>query len=253
MKNLLLSLFIGLYTFTISAQSVSDVTGDWKFYTIIVPDGVSNGKKEAASTMMSSMTMLLKADKTYSITLINITETGKWTVKNKRLEFTTGDNKSYGYPITSFEKNLITLNFEDKFSLVLARIGANVPPPPVTSAAETLQLPKKTYVKATTAQLSKKWYLKQCPAPANMTEKQKEDFGEMLAGSYLELKANGKGTFQLGDKKENGQWQLNAEKDGLTSSFNNLPKELNFTKITAIDLIADDKATGEAWIFSIVE
>jgi hypothetical protein len=227
------------------AQTAQELTGNWQFYTIKTRPGTKKSQYDGATSIMGSMMMQLNADKSYTINMMGMTEKGQWEVKNKEIVFTVGTGKSYAFTIIAFEKNLLTID-QEKFTTVLSRVGADVPPPP--SFKE-----EKIYAKVTSAQVSKKWYLKQCPAPANMTDKQKEAFGEMLSGSYVELKANGKCTMQLGDKTENGQWQLNQNSNGITTTLKNLPKEINFTKLTASDLVAEDPAKGEEWVFSTIE
>jgi hypothetical protein len=75
----------------------------------------------------------------------------------------------------------------------------------------------------------------------------------MLSGSYIELKLNSKCVLQLGDKKENGQWNLNDKKNGITSTFKNLPKELYIIRVTATDLVLAETSNDDEWIFSTIE
>jgi hypothetical protein len=246
MKTLLLSLLLYITAFTAIAQSVKDVVGNWEFYTVKADENTSAEKMEKAAGLMSSMTLNLNEDKTYTMAFMGLNETGKWEVKDKKIEFTTDAGKSYSFDILAVEKNLLTLD-QKKFAIVLSRAGAKVPPPHFEPK------PKKTYVTAYTPQLTKKWHLKSCPAPQNLTTAEKEAFGEMLAGSYLELKTNGKCTLQFGDKKQNGQWQLNADKNGITTTLTNIPATLYFIKVTSTDLVITEADSYDDWYFSIVE
>lgn len=241
MKTLLLS-FLVCITLSATAQTTDDLIGNWQFYTIKTPPGTTKSQFDGATSIMGSMKMQLNADKSYTINMMGMTEKGRWELKDKEIFLVVSTGKSYSFTITAFEKNLLTID-KEKFAIVLSKVGTDLPPPPAFKE-------EKIYTKANMSQLSKKWFLKQCPAPANMTDKQKEAFGEMLSGSYIELKANGKCTMQLGNKTENGQWQLNKNSNGITTTLKNLPKEINFTKVTASDLVAEEAAKGEEWVFS---
>ena len=243
MKNLLLTLL--LCSLTANSQTTEEIIGNWQFYTIRTQPGTTLSQYNGATSIMGSMTMQLNADKSYIMSLMGMNEKGQWELKGKEIVFHTSDGKSYSFPIVAYDTNLMTLD-KQKLAIVVSREGANVPPPPPFKE-------EKIYTKVTAAQLSKKWYLKQRPVPANMTDKQKEAFGEMLSGSYAELKVNGKCTMQLGDKTENGQWQLNQNSNGIITTLKNLPKEINFTKVTASDLVAEDPVTGDEWVFSTIE
>lgn len=244
MKTLLLS-FLVCITLSATAQTTDDLIGKWQFYTIKTPPGTTKSQFDGATSIMGSMKMQLNADKSYTIKMVGMTEKGRWELQDKEIFLVVSTGKSYSFSIKAFEKNLLTID-QQKFTTVLSRVGANVPPPPAFKE-------EKIYTKANMAQLSKKWFLKQCPAPANMTDKQKEAFGEMLSGSYMELQPNGKCTMQLGEKKENAQWQLNQAGNGIVTTFKNMPKEINFTKVTVSDLVGDDAITGEEWVFSTIE
>jgi|GEM_PF-3237841 len=245
MKTLLLSLFIG-FTILCNAQTEQEIAGDWQFYTVKSDTDIPTEKLDRAAALMNTMVLKLNTDKTYAMAFMGLSETGKWELKEKKIEFTTSDNKSYGYDILAFEKNLLTLD-QKKFAIVLSRVGAKVPPP------HSEPKPKKIYVTAYTPQLTKKWYLKSCPAPENFTDTQKDAFGEMLSGSYIEFKTNGKCTLQLGDKKETGQWNLNPDKNGITTTLKNIPTAMYFIKINATDLVITEADSYDDWIFSVVE
>ncbi len=241
----LLHLALLLFPFISISQTTEDLTGSWKFYTIKTQPGTTRSQYDGASSILGSMVMQLNVDKTYAITAMGISEEGQWELKNKEILFNTSAGKSYTFVITAFEKNLVTID-KSKFGVVLSRAGADVPPPPPFKE-------EKLYATATTAQLTKKWYLKQRPAPTNLTEKQKEAFGEMLSGSYVELKANGTCTLLLGDKKESGQWSLNEKKNGITTTLKNMPKETYFIKATTTELIITEADSADEWIFSTIE
>lgn len=245
MKTLYYFFLISIFAFSANAQTADDIIGEWQYYTLKVDPGTKAGAQEAATAVMSTMVFKFNSDKTYTFSLMGMTENGKWDVKDKTLEFESNEGSAYDFPILDVEKNLLTLD-KDKFSVTLSRVGANVPPPPVVK-------PEKTYATATAPQLVKKWYLKQRPAPANLTEAQMEAIAETLSGSYIEFKANGKCTLQLGDKKETGQWNINNKANGITVTLKNLPKELYFTKVTTTDLIVNEVDNDDEWIFSTIE
>ena len=245
MKILLLTFFIGFVTISI-AQTPGEIVGDWQFYTVKSDADTPTEKLDRAAALINSMVLKLNADKTYSMAFMGLSENGKWELKEKKIEFTTSDEKSYGYDILSFEKNLLTLD-QKKFAIVLSRVGAKVPPPHSEPKS------KKTYVTACTPQLTKKWFLKSCPAPENFTDAQKDAYAEMLSGSYIEFKTNGKCTLQLGDKKETGQWNLNPDKNGITTTLKNLPTAMYLIKINATDLVITEADSYDDWIFSAVE
>lgn len=245
MKKLLLHVIVGLFSFIATAQTTADLTGSWQFYTIKTKRGTTKSQYDGAVSIMGTMSLQLNADKTSITSLMGMKEQGQWEVKNNTLVFTSPTDKTSSFKITAYEKNIVTLD-KDKFEILLSRVGADVPPPP--SFKE-----ERVYATANAAQLTKKWYLKQRPAPENLTEKQKEAFGEMLSGSYVELKANGKCTLQLGDKKETGQWNLNEKKNGITTTLKNMPKEAYFIKATTTELIVTEADSADEWIFSSVE
>lgn len=245
MKRLLLTFFIGFVTICI-AQTSEEIVGDWQFYTLKSDADTPTEKLDRAAALMNTMVLKLNTDKTYSMAFMGLSETGKWELKDKMIKFTTNDGKSYGYDILAFEKNLLTLD-QKKFAIVLSRVGAKVPPP------HSEPKPKKKYVTAYTPQLTKKWYLKSCPAPENFTDAQKDAYAEMLSGSYIEFKTNGKCTLQLGDKKEAGQWNLNLDKNGITTTLKNIPIVMYFIKINATDLVITEADSHDDWIFSVVE
>ena len=243
MKNLLLTLL--LCSLTANSQTTEEIIGNWQFYTIKTQPGTTLSQYNGATSIMGSMTMQLNADKSYIMSLMGMTEKGQWELKGKEIVFNTSDGKSYSFPIAEYETNLMTLD-KEKLAIVVSREGANIPPPPVFKEMPVL-------VKVTTAQVSKKWYLKQFPAPAGMTEKQKEAFGERMAGSYVEFKTNGKYSLQVGDKKENGTWSLNPKSDGIITGSKNIPKEAFVKSITATELVVIDSETDEEWMYSTAE
>ncbi|MHA3787804.1 hypothetical protein ACX0HA_06285 [Flavobacterium hauense] len=244
MKNLLLT-FLLIYSFTASSQTTEEIIGNWQFYTIRTQPGTTLSQYNGATSIMGSMTMQLNADKSYIMSLMGMNEKGQWELKGKEIVFHTSDGKSYSFPIVAYETNLMTLD-KQKLAIVVSREGANVPPPPAFKE-------EKSYTKVTAAQVSKKWYLKQFPSPANMTEKQKEAFGEKMSGSYVEFKTNGKYSLQVGDKKENGTWSLNPKNDGIITGSKNMPKEAFVKSITATELVVIDSETDEEWIYSTIE
>lgn len=247
MKTFYYSFILFIYALTVNAQTAEDIIGEWQYYSLTVQPGTKAGAQEAATSIMSTMGLKLNNDKTYTFSLMGMTENGKWDIKNKAIEFVSNQasGSGYNFPILSVEKNLLTLD-KDQFKVTLSRVGSDVPPPPVVK-------PEKIYTTATVPQLTKKWYLKQRPAPANLTEAQMEAFAESLSGSYIEFKTNGKCTLQLGDKKETGQWNVNDKNNGVAVTLKNLPKELFFTKVTPTDLVVNEADNDDVWIFSTTE
>lgn len=240
-KLLLLSLlFCGL---TATAQTVADLTGEWEYYNLEVPADAKPGMKEKLQPFFGSMHAKLNADATYTFSMLGISETGKWEIKDKKLELTKDEGKTYNYLIAGFEKNIIKLN-RDGATIVLSRVGAVVPPPP----SET-----NNYVKISTAQIAKKWFLKQRPAPANMTEKQKDEFGEMLSGSFVEFKQNGNYSLQTGYTKQSGKWSFTPDSTGIITGSKDMPRQAFVKSISATGLIIVDSETDEEWIYSTVE
>lgn len=245
MKTFLYSFFTFLCMFSANSQTVQDIIGEWQFYTIKIDPEKITEKTQAGIELMNSMKLQFNADKATVLSVMGMTEQARWELNGKNIEYKDIQGKDHIYTIVDFEKNFLTLEKNNK-TLVFSRVGADVPPAPVLK-------PQKKYVIGTTLMLAKKWYLKQRPAPANLTEAQKEAFAEMLSGSYIELKPNGKCILQLGDKKENAQWNLNDIKNGITSTFKNLPKEFYIVRVTATDLVLSEANSDEEWIFSTVE
>jgi hypothetical protein len=247
MKKLVLQLTLLLCSLIAGAQTTQDLIGGWKFYTIKTPPGTTKSQYDGATSIMGSIAIHLNADKSYAINLMGMTEKGRWELKDKEIAFTTSDGKNYSFTVTSYEKNLITID-KQKFTVVLSRVGADVPPPPAFREVPVL-------AKVTTAQVAKKWYLKEFPAPPNMTEKQKEEYGERMSGSFVEFKANGQYTSQIGTKKTSGKWHLNPENNGILT----LPAGSNVEILTLIksvnptELISVDKETFEEWMYSTIE
>lgn len=231
--------------FSANSQTVQDIIGEWQFYTIKIEPEKITEKTQAGVELMSSMKLKFNADKTAVLGVMGMTEQARWELNGKNIEYKDIQSKDHIYTIVGFEKNFLTLEKNNK-TFVFSRAGADVPPAPVLK-------PLKKYAIATTPQLAKKWYLKQRPAPANLTEAQKEAFAEMLSGSYIELKPNGKCVLQLGDKKENAQWNINDKKNGITFTFKNFPKELYIIKATTTDLVLVEANSDDEWVFSTVE
>lgn len=245
MKKLVLELTLLLCSLIAGAQTTQDLIGDWKFYTIKTPPDTKKSQYDGATSIMGSIAIHLNADKSYSINFMGMTEKGQWELKDKEIAFTTSDGKNYSFTLTAYEKNLITID-KQKFTVVLSRVGADVPPPPAFKEVPVL-------VKVTTAQVAKKWYLKQFPAPANMTEKQKEAFGEKMAGSYVEFKPNGKYSLFTGSTTETGKWSFNPESNGIIAGGKNMPRTCLIKKISATELTVIDSETDEEWMYSTIE
>ncbi|MCO6149533.1 hypothetical protein [Flavobacterium sp. NRK1] len=250
MRKTYYSLIICFYINVFFAQTVQDVIGDWEFYSLEVKESEAKPQEAKAklTPLMNSMKIKLNSDKSYESSLLGITETGRWDIKDKNIEFITNDGKMYGYPITAYEKNKLTLD-HTKIYLILSRVGAGLPSAQMAATPHE----KSNYQVITPNIITKKWFLKQRPAPANLTEKQKEDFGEMLSGSYIEFSPNNKCILQLGSKKENGQWTLNNTKTGVKTTFKNIPAQWMFIKVSASDLIIEDASSHEQWVFSSIE
>lgn len=245
MKTVLYLFFVSLCTLSASSQTMQDIVGEWQFYTIKIDPEKITDKTQSGVELMSSMKLKFNADKTAVLSVIGMTEQARWELNGKNIEYKDIQGKDHIYTIAGFEKNFLTLEKNNK-TLVFSRVGADVPPAPILK-------PQKKYAIATASQLAKKWYLKQRPAPANLTDVQKEAFAEMLSGSYIELKLNDKCALQLGDKKEKGQWNLNDKKNGITSTFKNLPKELYIVRVNATDLVLTEARNDDEWIFSAIE
>lgn len=244
MKKLLLLilLFCGLNA---TAQSVANLTGEWEYYNLEVPADAKPGMKEKLLPFFGSMYCKLNADNTYVFSMLGITETGKWSIRDKKLELTKDEGRTYNYPIENFENNLLRLKREDA-TIVLSRVGATVPPPASAKAV-------KNYAKANKTQVSKKWFMKQRPAPVNMTEVQKEAFAEALSGSYIDLKPNGKYTLETGSKKENGNWSLSDEGTAIITGSKNMPAKAFIKSVSGTELVIADSETDEEWVYSTVE
>lgn len=245
MKTFIYSFFTCLCMLTANSQTVQDIIGEWQFYTIKIDPEKITEKTQSGVELMSSMKLKFNTDKTAVLGVMGMTEQARWELNGKNIEYKDIQGKDHIYTIVGFEKNFLTLEKNNK-TLVFSRVGADVPPAPVLK-------PQRKYAIATTPQLAKKWYLKQRPAPANLTEAQKEAFAEMLSGSYIELKPNGKCVLQLGNKKENAQWNINDKKNGIMSTFKNFPKELYILKATTTDLVLVEANSDDEWVFSTVE
>jgi hypothetical protein len=245
MKTKLLSL---LFLFIIAknfAQTDKDIIGEWQFYDFGEDANIDEAKRATGAGLFSSMQFNFNADKTYTASILSITEQGTWKLNGQVVEFTTQAGNKYHYNVLKFEKNILTLDFKGK-PIQLGRKGVTLPPPgPKAKIA--------VYVRTSKAQLCKKWYLKQKTAPENMTPQQMEAFGEMLSGSYIEFKNNGGYISQIGDTKENGKWRFDEGDTAVITQKGSEAKYWHILKVTATDLVLVYGDTNEEWTFSTFE
>lgn len=128
MKKLLL-LTLLFYSLIASSQTDSDIIGSWKFYSLKNPTPERKAIYDAAIKLLGTMELQLNPDKTYIKSFRGTPETGQWELRGKEIFFTPPSGKNSSYVIAALENNLITLNM-NKLSIMLSRVGADVPPPP---------------------------------------------------------------------------------------------------------------------------
>lgn len=128
MKKLsLLSLLF--YSLIASSQTESDIIGSWQFYTLKKPTSDRTELYKAAMTLLGTMELQLNPDKTYIKSFRGTPETGQWELRGKEIFFTPPTGKNSSYTIAALENNLLTVNM-NTISVMLSKVGADVPPPP---------------------------------------------------------------------------------------------------------------------------
>jgi hypothetical protein len=126
-KLLLLSLLF--YSLIASSQTESDIIGSWQFYTLKKPTSDRTELYKAAMTLLGTMELQLNPDKTYIKSFRGTPETGQWELRGKEIFFTPPTGKNSSYTIAALENNLLTVNM-NTISVMLSKVGADVPPPP---------------------------------------------------------------------------------------------------------------------------
>ena len=243
MKKILPALLLFFISAATFAQTASDIIGEWQFIAIKTDEGVTATKKSAAESFLNGMAYNFNTDNTYTGTALGMAEKGNWKLNGKIVDLTTDMDKKYFIEILDFSKDMLTIQLKS-MKLIFARAGSEAAKDPATA------IRKASYVTATKTQLSQKWYLTGKSAPENLSQTQKEALAEQLAGSYLNLNANGKYISDSSGKIENGSWSLTPDNKALITKKGSANKLWHIVKITPTDLTLDLDGTNEEWTFT---
>ncbi|KGO94895.1 lipocalin family protein [Flavobacterium subsaxonicum] len=246
MKNLLSILILFYFTSTAYSQTANDIVGNWQFSAIAESAKLDDSKKATVSSLLQGLTFNFTSDNKFTASILGIAENGTWLLKGKSIELQNDKGSGYTIEILDYKKDLITLKLKS-MQFVMARAGsqAALPVAPTNKAVG--------YVSATKAQVSKKWFLTSKTAPDNLTQKQKDALGELLSGSYTQLKVNGTYTVEISGITETGTWKLAENNTAIITRKGTDSKLWHIVKIAPTQLVLVLGNTDEEWTFSTEE
>ena len=122
MKKLAL-LIIVLCGMSAFAQTEKQLYGKWQFVDLADTADMDAETKEMAATIFKDFALQFDADKKVTFSMMGKSESGKWsyTEADKTIKMVSAKDKTITIPITKFSENEMTVNFQNKASMILKR------------------------------------------------------------------------------------------------------------------------------------
>jgi len=105
------------------AQTEKQLYGKWQFVDLTDTADMDAETKEIATSIFKNFSLQFDADKNVVFSMMGKSETGKWsyTEADKTIKMVSAKDKTITIPITKFSENEMTVNFQNKASMILKR------------------------------------------------------------------------------------------------------------------------------------
>lgn len=122
MKKLVF-LFTMLCAMSGFAQSEKQLIGKWQFVDLADTADMDAETKEMAATIFKDFALQFDADKKVTFSMMGKSESGKWSYNeaDKTIVMVSAKDKTLTIPITKFSEKEMTVNFQNKASMILKR------------------------------------------------------------------------------------------------------------------------------------
>ena len=119
----LASLIIMLFAMTAVAQTEKQILGKWQFVSLADTPDMDAETKEMAGAIFKDFALQFDADKKVTFSMMGKSESGKWSYNeaDKTIVMVSAKDKTITIPITKFSETEMTVNFQNKASMILKR------------------------------------------------------------------------------------------------------------------------------------
>ncbi len=243
--KILVTLALTILSFTLTAQEVSQLVGNWKFKQLYEQEGVGEAQMEMAKTFFGTMVLQLFDEAKYSASILGQSEHGTWALKESTIQLTASNGTEVAIEVVSVADSELVIKY-GKSALVMAKAS--------DAEIEKEAVEEITYetVSITLEQAAKKWYLVKRESMEN-PEKDNQKANELLAGAYMDLSKNLKYQVSIMGAKEKGKWRLSTDYQSIVMVKDKSVKTWNVLKVTDTELELIQGSSAKKWIFSTIE
>ena len=220
MKKLILFLFVLINSASLSAQTISDIAGNWKFEAGVDDPSASAEKKATLNAMFASLTFNFSIDKRYTGSILGVSESGTWSLNGNRIEMYNG-KATMTVTVVAYEKERLTLKMKNAVFTVVKKAD--------TATAKN--------------QFVKKWNL------TGRRFERSDSINAIPKGNYIDLSADGNYTVAFGSNKENGIWDYNEANKALMLNTDGKAKYWAVVRVSATELVLIMGSNKEEFIF----
>lgn len=116
-------LFLLLCGASAFAQTEKQLYGKWQFVDLTDAPDLDAESKEMAAAIFKDFSLQFDADKKVTFSVMGKSESGKWSYNEaeKTIVMVSAKDKTITIPITKFSGNEMTVNFQNKASMILKR------------------------------------------------------------------------------------------------------------------------------------
>ncbi len=249
MKNLI-SFFLLLSSVTVySQEELTYLTGKWEFDALYKDGEIVPFEENDPKNFFSDMTIQFDDDSLFRSVLLGKSEQGSWKIKDKAkglLELSSEFGNNYEVEIIDLKKDVLIYRMRSA-EFRMSRL-------PDSEKDEILLRGNmiKT-VKATKDQIARKWYLIKKESSKESSDVASNVFDELIIGSYMHLKPDGKCELMFLGISEEGDWAFTEGNETLITYMDGESKTWKIVEIGDSQLVLVKGLTSERWIFSSLE
>lgn len=244
MKTILTTAFLAITTTLFAQINQDQLVGRWEFYKVYEEEKLDSVGLKMAVAFFGETYFEFNQDGMCRIFVMNKLDNGTYQI----LE---GDNGAY-VELTSSKGEVAAMNIlasnGDTMAIEFARAKMIL----VKSASETVGeiiIEESTVVpvSATMDQMAKKWMIQ-----SEIVNEEREDLAELandlIEGSYIHLKKNGKYDLEVIGIKEKGTWEFGEDNETIVTMADDMKQIWTIVSISEHELIMM-QGNGRTWKF----
>ena len=249
MKNLI-SFFLILSSVALySQQDLTYLTGKWKFDALYKDGEIVPVEGKDSKNFFSDMTIQFNDDSLFRSVFLGKSEQGSWKIKDKAkglLELSSEFGNNYEVEIIDLKKDALIYKMNNT-AFKMAKL------PDSEKGEIRLRGNMVKTVEATKDQIARKWYLIEKESSKESSELASNVFDQLIMGSFMYLKPDGKCELKILGISENGDWAFAEGNETLITYMDGESKTWKIVEIEDSKLVLVKGLTSERWIFSSVE